>query len=282
MIKYNDKYTINNGLGTIVFTEAKQGTVNAEYHLNNGKDIGQINGTMSDNILKGTYHNKTKNITGLIEISFHENGFNAKWKQDLEPGPMRGKWTGTFGDSLKKNDIENKADSQRKVAIFAGQTDEETGEVISINQSEEKPYIIAIGFFDTHLQETENEWYGFVGYVITNTCDDVRTESVLFMDELGQTVSVHDMGGEAITEDGLDLVSEFKRFYPNEWIQIDQLLDEYFYSTDDDQDDETLYLTLTKDIPEELLMSFVYSGDWLDLEEVRRNNGSRIGLMFEL
>jgi hypothetical protein len=59
-------------------------------------------------------------------------------------------------------------------------------------------------------------------------------------------------------------------------------LDEYFYCTDDDQDDETLYLTLTKDIPEELLMSFVYSGDWLDLEEVRRNNGSRIGLMFEL
>ncbi len=98
MIKYNEKYTINNCLGTIVFTEAKQGTVNADYLLNNGKDIGQINGTVADNILKGTYHNKTKNITGLIEISFHENGFNAKWKQGLEPGPMRGKWTGLLSD----------------------------------------------------------------------------------------------------------------------------------------------------------------------------------------
>ena len=280
MVKLNEEYSINSGQGTIVFTEGNKGTVNADYEIQGNKGKGKINGTLENNILSGTYH--VDSTAGLIEFAFTENGFDAKWKQGLEPGPMRGKWTGTFGDSLKKNDIENKADSQRKVAIFAGQTDEETGEVISINQSEEKPYIIAIGFFDTHLQETENEWYGFVGYVITNTCDDVRTESVLFMDELGQTVSVHDMGGEAITEDGLDLVSEFKRFYPNEWIQIDQLLDEYFYCTDDDQDDETLYLTLTKDIPEELLMSFVYSGDWLDLEEVRRNNGSRIGLMFEL
>jgi hypothetical protein len=98
MIKFNEKYAINNGLGTIVFTEAKQGTVNAEYNLNNGKDIGQINGTMDDNVLKGSYHNKTKNNTGLIEITFQENGFNAKWKQGLEPGPMRGKWTALLSD----------------------------------------------------------------------------------------------------------------------------------------------------------------------------------------
>ena len=74
-----------------------------------------------------------------------------------------------FGDSLKKNDSENKAKSQRKVAIFAGQTDDETEEVISISQSEEKPYIIAIVFFDTHLQGTENECYSIVWYVIPNT-----------------------------------------------------------------------------------------------------------------
>ena len=54
------------------------------------------------------------------------------------------------------------------------------------------------------------------------------------MDELGQTVSVHYMAGDAITEDGLDLLSEFKRFYPNEWIQIENLLDEFFYCFDDD------------------------------------------------
>ncbi len=276
MIKFNENYTINKGQETITFSQGKDNTISGQY------GSGTLTGTIDGNVLKATFYNKKNNSAGLIEITFHENGFVAKWKQGLETGPMKGKWKGSLGNSPIIVNKEKQDESNRKVAIYAGQTDEETEEMISISQAEEKPSIIAIGFFDTHLEGSENEWYGFVGYVITNTCDKVRTESVLFMDELGQTITAHDMGGEAFTEDNKDLVSEFKKLYPNEWLQIEHLLDEYFYCSDDDQDDETLYLTLKKDIPENVLMTSVFSGDWLDLEEVKTNNGSSIGLMIEL
>ena len=275
-IKFNEKYTFNKGQEIITFSQGKGNNINGQY------GSGTLTGTIDGDVLKATYHNQKNNSAGLIEITFHEKGFNAKWKQGLEPGPMRGKWNGSLGNSPIIDNKEKQDDSKRKVAIYAGQTDEETEEMIAISQAEEKPSIIAIGFFDTHLEGSENEWYGFVGYVITNTCDKVRTESVFFMDELGQTVTAHDMGGEAFTEDDIDLVSEFKKLYPNEWLQIEHLLDEYFYCSDEDQDEETLYLTLKKDIPEEVLMTSVFSGDWLDLEEVKTNNGSRVGLMIEL
>jgi hypothetical protein len=275
-MRLNEKYLINTGNQSIVFKEGKGNTITGEYN------DGTLTGTMEDNVLKATFHNKKNNSAGLIEITFHENGFVAKWKQGLEAGAMKGKWKGSLGNSPIIDNEEKQDESKRKVAIYAGQTDEETEEMISLSQAEEKPSIIAIGFFDTHLEGSENEWYGFVGYVITNTCDKVRTESVFFMDELGQTVTAHDMGGEAFTEDDIDLVSEFKKLYPNEWLQIEHLLDEYFYCSDEDQDEETLYLTLKKDIPEEVLMTSVFSGDWLDLEEVKTNNGSSVGLMIEL
>jgi hypothetical protein len=276
MIKFNENYTINKGQETITFSQGKGNTISGQY------GSGTLTGTIDGDVLKATFHNKKNNSAGLIEITFHESGFVAKWKQGLEAGPMKGKWKGSLSNSSIIDNEEKQDESKRKVAIYAGQTDEETEEMISISQAEEKPSIIAIGFFDTHLEGSENEWYGFVGYVITNTCDKVRTESVLFMDELGQTVTAHDMGGEAFTEDDIDLVSEFKKLYPNEWLQIEHLLDEYFYCSDDDQDDETLYLTLKKDIPEEVLMTSVFSGDWLDLEEVKTNNGSSVGHMIEL
>jgi hypothetical protein len=275
-IKFNEKYTINKGQEIITFNQGKGNNINGQY------GSGTLTGTIDGDVLTATYHNQKNNSAGLIEITFHEKGFNAKWKQGLEPGPMRGKWNGSLDNSPIIDNKEKQDDSKRKVAIYAGQTDEETEEMIAISQAEEKPSIIAIGFFDTHLEGSENEWYGFVGYVITNTCDKVRTESVFFMDELGQTVTAHDMGGEAFTEDDIDLVSEFKKLYPNEWLQIEHLLDEYFYCSDEDQDEETLYLTLKKDIPEEVLMTSVFSGDWLDLEEVKTNNGSSVGLMIEL
>lgn len=53
-------------------------------------------------MLKGTYHNELGNSTGLIEFTFSENGFNAKWKQGLEPGPMKGKWEGEINNSDSK------------------------------------------------------------------------------------------------------------------------------------------------------------------------------------
>lgn len=275
-IKFKQKYSINNTKEYITFDQEKDNSVIGRY------DSGVLSGTLEGNVLNATFHNQKNNSIGRIEISFHENGFEAKWKQGLDVGPMRGRWKGSIGDGPINVKSEIQAGPKRKIAIYAGQTDEESEETVSVSEVGDKPSIIAIGFFDTHLEGSENEWYGFVGYVITNTCDKVRTESVLFMDELGQTVSAHDMGGEAIADDEIDLISEFKKIYPDEWSQIEYLYSEYFYCSDEDQDDETLYLTLKKDIPEDILMTSVFSGDWLDLEEVKTNNGSSVGLMIEL
>jgi hypothetical protein len=103
MIKYNDKYSINNGQGTIVFTEGNKGTVNADYEIQGNKGKGKINGTLENNILSGTYH--VDSTAGLIEFAFTENGFDAKWKQGIEPGPMRGKWSGTIESEVERNEV---------------------------------------------------------------------------------------------------------------------------------------------------------------------------------
>jgi len=102
MIQFNNEYSINNGQGTIIFSEGKQGTINATYKISSKKDVGTINGRLDKNVLKGIYHNTLKNSTGLIEFAFSGNGFNAKWKQGIEPGPMRGKWLGKIKDTDTK------------------------------------------------------------------------------------------------------------------------------------------------------------------------------------
>ena len=94
MIKLNEEYSINSGQGTIVFTEGNKGTVNAEYEIQGNKGRGKINGILGNNILSGTFH--VDSAVGLIEFTFTKNGFTAQWKTGLEPGPMRGKWEGSF------------------------------------------------------------------------------------------------------------------------------------------------------------------------------------------
>ena len=281
MIQLNKTYLINNGQANIIFSEGKKGTINATYQMSGKKDTGIINATLSDNYLSGTYHNKIGNSTGLIEFKFYENGFDCKWKSGLEPGPMRGKWKGLLEGANASTQSES-IDNSPIVGIFSANYDEDYDEWTPCYDAEEMPYLAAIGFFAQHLPKTENEWYGFVGYVVTNTCDKFRTESVLFMTDSGQTVCAHDMGGEAITEEGLDLVEAFKNKYPMEWSQIMALYDKYFYCTEEQQDEDTIYLSLTENIPANLHLENIYGGDWLDLEIVKKSNGFSLETMIEL
>ena len=96
MIKLNTAYTIENG-DTVTFTEGKKGTINGAY-----KDA-TLTGAFDGNVLKATFHNTKVNATGLMEITFHENGFDAAWKKGLELGPMRGKWEGILETSSDFN-----------------------------------------------------------------------------------------------------------------------------------------------------------------------------------
>jgi hypothetical protein len=102
MIKLNTPYTIENG-DTVTFTEGKKGTINGSY------TDSTLTGSFDGDVLKATFHNKKVNAIGLMEITFHENGFDAKWKSGLEPGPMRGKWDGKLSTSLKNNEFKSSA-----------------------------------------------------------------------------------------------------------------------------------------------------------------------------
>ena len=102
MIKFNETYTIQNG-DIVTFSEGKKGSISGTY---NG---GTLTGTLEGNLLKATYHNTKVNAVGLMEITFHENGFIGKWKQGLEPGPMKGKWNGLLsgaGEDTEKRKVE--------------------------------------------------------------------------------------------------------------------------------------------------------------------------------
>jgi hypothetical protein len=101
MIKLNEQYSINNGQGSIVFSEVNKGTVNALYTITGNKSEGKINGTLDGNVLKGTFH--VDAAAGLIEFTFSDDGFDAKWKQGIEPGPMRGKWAGVIISETNDN-----------------------------------------------------------------------------------------------------------------------------------------------------------------------------------
>lgn len=72
---------------------------------------------MEGDVLKATFHNKKTNGAGLIEFTFHENGFNAKWKQGLEPGLMRGKWEGLITSNIKNNQT---ADDKLEITVDNG------------------------------------------------------------------------------------------------------------------------------------------------------------------
>jgi hypothetical protein len=88
MIQYNIKYDLNNGQGWISFEKAGEGFVSAQYNR------GTIQGHWDGDKLKGQFIDTVSNGKGLIEFSFNETGFEAKWKAGIEEGPMKGKWVG--------------------------------------------------------------------------------------------------------------------------------------------------------------------------------------------
>jgi hypothetical protein len=88
MIKLNTLYHVAEENVTVTFTEVKNGAITGTY------PNATLTGTLEGNVLSATFHNSAVNAVGLIELTFNENGFEGKWKNGLEPGPMRGKWSG--------------------------------------------------------------------------------------------------------------------------------------------------------------------------------------------
>ena len=98
MIKLNTPYHVAEENVSVTFTEVKNGTITGTY--NNST----LTGTLEGNVLSATFHNIKVNAVGLIELTFNENGFEGKWKKGLEPGPMRGKWSGKLNTDSNHSD----------------------------------------------------------------------------------------------------------------------------------------------------------------------------------
>lgn len=172
MIKYNETYRINNGKETIVFSTGNDNRVTGEYNS------GTITGTLVGNVLKGTYENKKNKSVGLINFEFHENGFDAQWKQGAEPGPMRGKWEGIIdGDSI--SEIQNDA-SMKKVhymTIYLDQ-DAEGNELASSENAADFIYE-KINTINTFIKDRiDNEVHGFLFEEFLTSFDSINNKSI--------------------------------------------------------------------------------------------------------
>jgi len=151
-MRFNGKYLINNGNQSIVFKEGKGNTITGEYN------DGTLTGTMEENVLKATFHNKKNNSAGLIEITFNENGFAAKWKEGLEAGPMRGKWKGLLNNnSMLNNKFEHKSTIIISLRLDDPISDPEQNSECLIRKQKLVGYLKAIIYL---LNELTDEVYG--------------------------------------------------------------------------------------------------------------------------
>ena len=100
MIKLNTVYKA--GKQEVKFQEKEPGIIYSEY----GHET--VEGKMEGNILKAIFHNKKVNVTGLMELTFHESGFDGRWKKGIEPGELKQKWNAVLvEDKNPANDSKN-------------------------------------------------------------------------------------------------------------------------------------------------------------------------------
>ena len=94
MIVLNTNYKIEGSNTGITFSQENENQIVGIYNH------GTVTGILEGNLLIATFNNNVENVNGLMEIVFHKNGFNAKWKTGIEPGPMKGKWNGSLSEIL--------------------------------------------------------------------------------------------------------------------------------------------------------------------------------------
>ena len=125
-MKLNKHYSINDGKGSIIFSEGNSGTINAEYDIKGNKSTGTFNGILENETLKGTFY--VDSVAGLMEFTFSESGFETKWKKGIEPGPMKGEWKGTLNT---ENITETKSKSVEKPLIKKEKIGKNTVETVA-------------------------------------------------------------------------------------------------------------------------------------------------------
>jgi hypothetical protein len=172
MILLNTCYRIE-GINTgITFSQEKENNITGIY------DNGTVTGILEGNLLKATFHNNVENVNGLMEIVFHKNGFDAKWKSGLEPGPMRGKWKGLIdGDSF--SEIQNDASMKKAhyMTIYLDQ-DAEGNELASSENAADFIYE-KINTINNFIKDNiDNEVHGFLFEEFLTSFDSIDNKSI--------------------------------------------------------------------------------------------------------
>lgn len=152
-----------------------------------------------------------------------------------------------------------------KIGFYAGKNNDDNNNEECCNAGDQPDYILLGGF---QKRNGKNE---FVGRVITNWCDKYPTDSLMYN---GQ--SVIDSGGVAEDEDGHDLWEDVSNEFPNLLNEINSLY-EYL---EIDEDDE--HYNLSSEIPDEIRLFNLYEGYYMDIQDVEKGNGEKLGIEFYL
>ena len=237
MLKLNEKYVINNGQGSIVFTEGNKGTVNAVYTIRGNKSEGKINGTLDGNLLKGTFH--VDAVAGLIEFTFDETGFDAKWKQGIEPGPMRGKWEGT----LESEESDNLHYDFTKLNLYSFSNYLES---IKGNGNLELEFYSILNKLINNNSE-----FGYLGFITENLTSDNNFENSYVFEKKAYFFDNYAVDYDDLDENLVSIVLEREGFTTDEILKNDleykrflNFISTYFcfsiFNVIDNQDEEVL------------------------------------------
>ena len=148
-----------------------------------------------------------------------------------------------------------------KIGFYAGKMNEDDN-IEECCYAGDKPDFIILGGFTKN--EGKNE---FIGRVITNWCDKYPTDSLIYGGK-----NVIDQGGIAEDEEGNDLWLTVSKDFPNLLKEITSLYD--YLETDSDEE----HYNLRSEIPDEIRLFTLYEGNKIDIQNVKKGDGSNLGI----
>ncbi|WP_396167887.1 hypothetical protein [Flavobacterium sp.] len=148
-----------------------------------------------------------------------------------------------------------------KIGFYAGKVNEDDN-IEECCYAGDKPDFIILGGFTNNDGKKE-----FIGRVITNWCDKYPTDSLIYGGKY-----VIDQGGIAEDEEGNDLWITVSKDFPNLLSEIETLYD--FLETDSDEE----HYNLSSEIPDEIRLFTLYEGNKIDIQNVKKGDGSNLGI----
>jgi len=97
MIRLNVPYKLTTGNETVTFVEITAGLYLGVYAS------GTITGVLKNSVLIATFNNSVVNVSGIMELTFSNTGFEGRWKKGFEVGDLKQKWNGVLIEDPEKS-----------------------------------------------------------------------------------------------------------------------------------------------------------------------------------